>query len=362
MSFPFPPINVAGATVGQTFTLDLTNAGIGAGGIPSTPGYAQKPANLWLYNDSGVGFSATFQEIPGGFNLPAGAWGGVPLPAGLVTIIFTVIYILPNPPVSLLISTYYGPNEQAPNAITLGNSPVGIGGSVQTSVSTLSNEGNPPTPILVIDIGNTSHTQLITIYNDGSYSWSVNVAGVNHTLMQGSIANLLQLGMLNDVSQVLGQLSVAQLLTASGGIQLGSVANDFVASGETGNNKIIDATSGTNLFLNPPATGAGRIIGLATNGVKRAQIDDTGITLSAGTINLLTGSLQRMSTVTFNTVNGTTAAIAHNLGGTPVWGLAIAYTTAVSGANVTIGLSEVGATTFKASSVAAVPAIALFGR
>ena len=118
-----------------------------------------------------------------------------------------------TPPINAVFLTLYGSNEpihgQYPMALVRQASVGNAGGIATSSVQTLSNENNPPTPILIIDIGNTSHTQLITIYNDGSFSYSVNISGTNHTLMQGSIANLLQLGMLGDLTQILGNLKVA---------------------------------------------------------------------------------------------------------------------------------------------------------
>jgi hypothetical protein len=66
----------------------------------------------------------------------------------------------------------------------------------------------------VEDIGDTNFAQLYTLNNDGSCSWSVDRSGVKHQVLKTqAAANSLQLGQSGDVSEILGQLKVDQLLT-----------------------------------------------------------------------------------------------------------------------------------------------------
>lgn len=237
--------------------IDLSLYGVGANGQVDLSGLKSirtsntdpnEPAHLRLFNDSGSTLKIRSDNGSLQDYVPAGAWPTYPIDASIAKIYFNVIGILPSPPVQLLMPTYYEPFEEVPPTPTLGNSPVGIGGNVTTSsVQSLSNEDSPPTPVLIIDIGNTSHTQLITIYNDGSFSWSVFVGAVKHTLMQGSIANLLQLGMSGDTVNVLGALVVATTL----------------AAGDTTLNSLTTASAmnvGSTLTLN--GRGSGKITGV----------------------------------------------------------------------------------------------------
>lgn len=127
-------------------------------------------------------------------------------------------------------------------------------------------------------------------------------------------------------------ITFPNITTHTGGIQLGSGATgDFIESGETGNPKIVDCTSGTNLFLNPPATGTGHKISFDTNATERIKVDDTGLVLVNGKISLLAGTLTR-----FTGFSGTgSGTVNTNLGATPNQ---IAFNPCtVSGSSQTIG-------------------------
>lgn len=85
--------------------------------------------------------------------------------------------------------------------------------TVGTSI--LSNEGNP-TNTEVIDIGTNSISRLVDIFND-HFLWSVQQSGVAHQVLKGQTAgNPLQIGQLNDISEVLGALTVDQDVTIVG--------------------------------------------------------------------------------------------------------------------------------------------------
>lgn len=341
--------------------LDLTNQPVGFQGLISfnqflkfNPAMQSQAANLWLFNESGAGLNVVFQQSGNAHYLPAGAWGYYALAPNDGQAQVTITYLLPNPPVSQLNAVYYAPGEPLPQSFTLGNSPIGIGGTVNTSsVQTLSNEGSPPTPILIIDIGNTGLPQLLTIYNDGSFSWSIDVGGVAHTLLKGSIANLLQIGMAGDVTQVLGQLSVAQLLTAAAGITVS--AGGVAVSGGTATDalSVVSASSLDNGALTTDGSGniskSGGKLGVSSagdfldasgfdtilqsrgapntihfrngGGSDVATISSAGLTLfqnltmNNGSVNFFTGSIARVGTFT-GTGSGT---YNHGLGNNPNW-------------------------------------------
>lgn len=352
--------------------LDLTNQPVGFQGLISfnqflkfNPAMQSQAANLWLFNESGAGLNVVFQQSGNAHYLPAGAWGYYALAPNDGQVQVTITYLLPNPPVSQLNAVYYAPGEPLPQSFTLGNSPIGIGGTVNTSsVQTLSNEGSPPTPILIIDIGNTGLQQLLTIYNDGSFSWSIDVGGVAHTLLKGSIANLLQIGMAGDVTHVLGQLSIAQLLTAAAGLSVtGGIATDtLTATGNIATGAGAGYLLGASTVLNESGTG---------NTVVAAPTGKTEVDLNDGAGNQMmvvnenqsaaapvnAGSAATISKMFFNIggikdINGSPATtcgsgttISHGLSGTPN---AVAFMMNIaqpgSGTN---GVGSIGATSFK---------------
>lgn len=423
MSTRLPNVDLTGAAVGQKFTIpldmkDLTLPGLTVQDLPT----------VQLLNESGVGLSWQTRTEGHSGNLPAGGWKNLDVVHGETAIDLVVQYVLPGPPVSMIMSTYYYSGETPDVIGVLGNSPIGIGGSVTTSsVQTLSNEGSAPTPILVIDIGNTTATQLITIYNDGSFVWSILVSGVTHQLMKGSTAKLLQLGLAGDIVETLGNALIDGTLTVTGDATFNgagssiTTANDAAVGGSLKTNTIRDNSVGTdlidltstNITLNKLLTAAstgitgpaavnlilnavtGFNIQFMVNNVEAGHIDGGGLAFTSkklfdGSANNLADwsaggqyikgnpaihgpfhyqsdgshtdfSIGAISRGTFNTVNGTTGTIAHGLtengaGVAPDVILAIAFTSAVSGTNATIGISEVNSTTFKASSIAAFPA------
>lgn len=133
MSIPLPTVNLAGVNVGQVGFVSFANIGIGAGGVSSNPSVTKNAGTVLIFNESGSGLLINFKTSQSGFYLPAGAWQPVPLLAGEQGFTWTILYNLPSPPVTLLLVSYYYPNEPIPPQPTLGNSPIGIGGTVQTA-------------------------------------------------------------------------------------------------------------------------------------------------------------------------------------------------------------------------------------
>lgn len=133
MSIPLPTVNLTGVSINQSGTVSFQNTGISAGGVSANPVNVKNAGTVLIYNESGSGLLIKFQQSGSGFYLPAGAWQPIPIGAGETGYTWTVIYNLPSPPVTLLLTTYYYPGEPLPPQPTLGNSPIGIGGTVQTA-------------------------------------------------------------------------------------------------------------------------------------------------------------------------------------------------------------------------------------
>jgi hypothetical protein len=216
MSIQLPTVDLTGAIVGQKFTVDFTafvkfdpqgilRGGLGTLNTPNSSGVSPN-AHLEVFNESGCGLDATMKASGITFYIPAGKWGTANIAPNDSTCELRVRYILPNPPVSLLTPVYYSPGEEIPSGYTLGNSPIGIGGTVQTSsVQTLSNEGG--TSGLVIDIGDATFPQLLTIFQDGHALWSVDQTGTKHQAIKINASGTpLQLGQAADVTEILGIL------------------------------------------------------------------------------------------------------------------------------------------------------------
>jgi hypothetical protein len=262
MSIQLPTVDLTGAIVGQKFTVDFTafvkfdpqgilRGGLGTLNTPNNSSGVSPNAHLEVFNESGCGLDATMKASGITFYIPAGKWGTANIAPNDSTCELKVRYILPNPPVSLLTPVYYSPGEEIPSGYTLGNSPIGIGGTVQTSsVQTLSNEGG--TSGLVIDIGDATFPQLLTIFQDGHALWSVDQSGTKHQAIKINASGTpLQLGQAADITEILGILQ------------------------PDGN---INAPAATDIILNVPTA---RKVSMQVNAVEQAKVDSTGLTLAA---------------------------------------------------------------------------------
>lgn len=210
MSSKLKPVDLSSAGVGFTATIDFNQF------VKFLPNDMTVKAHIRILNESGCGLDIAFQASGNSHSLPAGAWGTFDLEPNDGSVQITVTYTLPNPPVSLLLSIYYAPGETVPQAFTLGNSPIGIGGSVTTSsVQTLSNELNAANT-LVLDIGDTALNQLIALFTD-HFLFKVDQSGVAHAVIKGSTSgNAAQIGQTGDTSEILGSLLVDQNQTVTG--------------------------------------------------------------------------------------------------------------------------------------------------
>ena len=247
MSIVLTNQNLAGLTVGQGGFIDLASL-YGQGGIAATlPSIGGKQGTLRLHNDSGSGLYMNLNNSNQQFNLPAGGWQDCyPMP-GDTQLSYQVLYVLPDPPVQLLLSTYYYPNESLPAMTILGNSPVGIGGSINVANSSVNNVGNAPganwlnvqpsdasSPTWSADnIGN------LAVYSDLAGVLTLLfklVAGVSPQVVAG-VAMLLQSSFTVDGTTTLDAGAATPITTdANGNMTFGSSASGGTGGKATFNN------------------------------------------------------------------------------------------------------------------------------
>lgn len=342
MSSKLKPINLAGASVGTTGTIDF-NA------FPKfAPMDSSKKATIRVLNESGCGLDITFNQSGNGHFMGAGGWGDFEVQANDSNFSIVVTYVLPNPPVSTVFAIYYLPGETVPPPFTLGNSPVGIGGTIQTSsVQTLSNETNA-VKTLVIDVGLTTATLLYELFSDGSATWSVISGGVAHTVLQVSATgNQLLLGQLNDTIEALGNMLI------DGTLSVGTVTMTNGATMTGG-----DLTLGTHNIV---SAGSITFSGTAT-GVFSGTYTSGGYNQTAGDITMNNHNVNSVGTLTVNTllnlVTGTLKSLTSASGtGNGTSNTAITNPTAVvfdpctlSGSSQTIGGTRTTTTTITTGS------------
>jgi hypothetical protein len=364
MSISLPTVNLSGVAIGQSGKVSFQNAGVDA-----NPAYTQKPPSVFMQNESGTGLNILFTLSQSSFTLAAGKHVITQVIPGESGFTWTALYNLPNPPVTSLFTDYYYPNEPPPDAGILGNSPIGIGGTISvTNVTALSNETNPINT-LVIDLGIPGNTNLLNIFND-HFVWKVLQGGVVHTVLTGEVSgNPLLLGQAGDTVECVGSFLVDQNMTImgtqstgtltlnNGGVVAGGDWN-FGTHGITAAGLIVATTIQTNTIqdslgsnwaavtastVTRIATGAGGTIALQVPGgttivgITAAtssfsnNVSASGHTIDADSFQLdnagsfkgPVGSWSRLSNGTMTSTAGL-QTITHGLGATPtvviVWG------------------------------------------
>ena len=188
MSQNLPAVNLALASVGSSGPLSWV--GLVSQGSPSLGVRAGRPT-LRLFNESGCGLDITF-DTGRSDRIPAGAWAVYQL-AGEQSLTWTVTYVLPGAPVALLLAVLYEPGEAVPDTPLLGNSPIGIGGTVNTSTTdAVINDGRPlATQVIEATPSGAAGSQMIW-RNDGSGVFGgglcvVTAAGIFTAIPAGAI-------------------------------------------------------------------------------------------------------------------------------------------------------------------------------
>lgn len=311
MSIAFNPIDLSGFTTGQSGTIDLSKI-MGGGGIATTPG-AQLPT-FRLHNDSGCGLAMTMPKSGQSFNLPAGGWQDCQPMPGESAIDFTVVYALPNPPVSSLLVTYFAPGEQVPAMTILGNSPIG-GGVATNNAQFVSNTGFPPgnTVVFAEPAGDSSAEGATNINNQGQMTLGDSLYNGAATLLGTDLAQLQltrnEILMLNAVGTL-----VLNILAASG-IQLSHSFPIGVVDSTATFRKTLFADNLDEIIL--ACSKANNILFQDNAGNGLATIDGNGFHLIAGTLNFLAGHISRIVYTNIPSVTSTAAFFNHNLGTTP---------------------------------------------
>jgi hypothetical protein len=172
MPTPLAQQNVALLTVGQSGTIDLTQA-FGGQSIPDRPGYGTKAIyTVRMLNESSSGLQVAITPSNQAFQIPAGGWVDCHPIVGDTTITYTILYMLPGAQVALILSTLYVPGEIVPPMPILGNSSVGISGSVNTNAvgTTLINIGGVASATPIIEVASTTSAgDVTTLDNRGNF-------------------------------------------------------------------------------------------------------------------------------------------------------------------------------------------------
>lgn len=179
MSTALPAVDLSTVQVGSTGDVEWKRDTVQQGG---STGLGSGKAYIRLYNESGCGLSIAFASGGVSDRMPAGAWHIFEIPAGCLSLTWEVEYILPGANVSMLLPTVYSAGEKIPGVPVLGNSPVGVGGSVATTGTTsVVNDGqNAPTEVVEATPKGAASSQLLW-NNDGSGKFGGGLDSVDAT-------------------------------------------------------------------------------------------------------------------------------------------------------------------------------------
>lgn len=349
MSLPFPPVDLSSYPVGATGKILLANAG-----ITSALGQVKTPAHLHIYNESGSGLQLTFSIGSSSYFLPAGGWQTYVVSPGESSLSFTVIYTLPAPPVTLLLLTYYGPNEPLPDIPQIGNSPIGIGGTVNTAATTeLLNTGNAPGTAIISVAPSDAASNTWTADNSGNLTIRGDNAGTLTTLLQliGGASPAVKLAAAAVLVEVLGNLTVDQHFTATGGSTVGGTgimgAGGAINVGITATGDVFKAdTVSGNTTVNSPT---GNVVLSGAGGAGVVQVTSAGMNVFAGdlsaghNVSIINDLLLNTTGATYNAIYGDTASgntFFQVPAGTNAWKMGVGTLIAANG-RMQLGVSAV---------------------
>lgn len=181
MSTALSSVDLTSAQVGTAGRLTWDRNDVQAGG---SVGLGSGQGHIRLYNESGCGLLLTFGDGSSD-RIPSGGWHIYAIPAGSVSLGWEVEYIIPGAAVATLLAVVYSAGERIPPGPVLGNSPVGISGSVTTGgsggTSFIKNDANAPATSI---IESTPSDQ-----GSSSESWNNDASGTEQILS----ANVLRI-------------------------------------------------------------------------------------------------------------------------------------------------------------------------
>lgn len=181
MSSGLAPIDTSQLSVGQAFAISWTHDDMPVGGSVGTH---QGQSSIRILNESGVGFKV---NLGGGHSdhVAAGGWPVYQLTPGIISLPCVVEYVLSGPSPNLILATIYGPGEPVPDQPALGNSPVGVSGSVTTvanAANSIKNDGNAPATSTYETTPSDQASSAISDSNDGSGFRKILSAGTLRTI------------------------------------------------------------------------------------------------------------------------------------------------------------------------------------
>lgn len=289
MSINLPVIDLSTAVVGTSGVIFLGNQG-----LPSDESFAK----LRLLNESGCGLSIKTQSEGHSLYVAAGGWMVIDIKPGESGINWSVVYTIPAPPVSSLLSTYYYPGEPVDSVLALGNSPVG--GGTTSMGTTLQNVGSPTNTANVIQVspaGDANNTATLDnmgnlVLGDATNLGSIILNGnlkLNPAIVtvSGQTSGTAQL-----IQFILGEAKVAIIILSvykNTSTQLVSIGNAFtgpltiITPNMHGNIDVMNSVGAVNIdVMNSIAAAGGTInnqsfmapnsIGFTQNGINKLNL------------------------------------------------------------------------------------------
>lgn len=295
--------------IASDFTLNLVVPQV------STPAIGNKKPLAVINNETGCTLAVS---LSGGrnFTIPAGAWTKpfaiYPQDVRLVAVVQNV---LPNSPVNIFSITVYRPDEEVVEPVALGNSPIGISGSVATtSGNSLKNDGNNP-PVSIIESTPADQTaSSFSLNNDASGFIQVLSANVLRKILNvvrgnsGSGKAAITLGDSGDTAITTLYGTVGAGSVVPGNTVNGAVANATTASALSGNinaNQVNAGQFATGKYsFKSPANGSGNPDTLSILNGAGSQGLNIGVSESGDSVNNPAGYIFDTTTGLFLAVGG----------------------------------------------------------
>jgi len=177
MSSNLTPADLTAAVAGFKGSIDWTPVRVLSSALAGS-----EYAHLQLFNDTGCGLDCAIG--PRGFHLPPGGWitDGIELLPTDYKMTFEVTEVIAGQVINFVRATYFAPGEKI-HGVSLGNSPIGISGSVNTTnIQTLTNDGNAAGTLVYETTPSDQASSSSSLKNDASGFLKVLSANVLRTI------------------------------------------------------------------------------------------------------------------------------------------------------------------------------------